>query len=223
MVKPEACVYLFLGDDPSAKDAALEKIKQQAFDPATREFNLDTLYAAELTLHSLQERLLFLPLKQNKRMVIVRNCQQLKEETRDFLAGYVKNPAAGLILVLDLDRPKPKDGFVAEVSGFARVIHFKEERRSNTFDLSDSLEARNAKLSLEILHRLLANGEEPLRILGGLRASWEKRITDLPELKRRIRLLLQCDLEIKTGRFKSPVFVLERLVVRLCGFRNPAR
>jgi DNA polymerase III delta subunit len=221
MVKTEGSVYLFLGQDVSSKDAALARIKQQSLDPATREFNLDILYAKDLTLNSLQERLLFFPLKLNQRMVVVKNCQDLKEETRDFLARYVKKPAPGLVLVLDMDRLDPKDKFAEGISRFVRTLRFKEERRFNVFDLSETLELKKTNLCLEILSRLLDNGEEPLRILGGLRASWERRITNRLELKRRIKLLLQCDIEIKTGRLK-PVFVLERLVVKLCGLRNPA-
>jgi len=56
--------------------------------------------------------------------------------------------------------------------------------------------------------------------MGGLRYAWERGVHPA-EAKRRLRLLLECDIDIKAGRIK-PEFALERLIVRLCAFRNPA-
>jgi DNA polymerase III delta subunit len=41
------------------------------------------------------------------------------------------------------------------------------------------------------------------------------------ELQRRLKLLLECDVSIKTGRLK-PTLVLERLVIGLCAGRDLA-
>jgi hypothetical protein len=59
-----------------------------------------------------------------------------------------------------------------------------------------------------------------LRILGGLGYTWERDVMAPLEAKRRLKLLLNCDVEIKTGRLK-PNFALEKLVISLCGAAKP--
>ncbi|MFY9402453.1 MAG: hypothetical protein WAQ07_03455, partial [Candidatus Omnitrophota bacterium] len=69
--------------------------------------------------------------------------------------------------------------------------------------------------ALKILKNLIKEGQKPEMILGALRYSLQSNTLSPLLLRRRIKLLLNCDIEIKTGRFK-PVFALEKLVVNLC-------
>jgi len=219
MVKEENSVYLFLGQGSSSKQIVLNRLKEKFLPKETEEFNRDILYAKEISLKQLQETLLFLPLKLGKRIIVIKNAQDLKDELKNFLIKYVRNPQDKTILVLDIEKIKPKDEFFEQIRRFVRVCHFSEERHWDVFVLSRQIELKRAKASLEILDHLLKQGEKPERILGGLRASWERKITQPLEVGRKLKLLLQCDIAIKTGRLK-PVFALERLIVNLCGFKN---
>ena len=214
-------VYLFIGQDTASKDAALDKLKKEYL-PSSSAFNLDTVYGKDTGVKKLQELLLFFPFTAGHRVVVVRNAQELKEDAKGFLLGYVKAPHERLVLVLDMERVAGgRDGFLEGLTGHCRTSYFKEERPVTVFDLARCIDARNAKESLAILGRLLYEGEKPERLLGGLRASWQKRVTAPAERERRLRLLLDCDVDIKTGRLK-PSLVLERLVIGLCGLRKLA-
>jgi DNA polymerase III delta subunit len=101
------------------------------------------------------------------------------------------------------------------------VILFKETVKPDTFVLSRSIESRRLDTALKLLDQLLKDGEKPERILGGLRYAWERGIANPVETKRRLKLLLGCDIDIKTGRLK-PSFALEKLVVGLCAAGKPA-
>jgi DNA polymerase III delta subunit len=219
MVRKENPVYLFLGEDNLSKDAVLARIKQEALPLKTQEFNLDILYAKDLDLKGLQEKLLFFPLNLSRRVVVVRNCRELKADAKEFLVNYAKNPQPQIILVLDAGRSVANDEFVRKLSGSCQVARFSEEKQLNVFDLSRKIETKQAAASLSILKQLLDDGEDPVRILGGLRASWQRQGLSPVELKKRVKLLLQCDIEIKTGKLK-PGFVLERLIVNLCSLKN---
>jgi len=219
MVKKENPVYLFLGQDSSSKHIVLSRLKEKFLPKETEEFNRDILYAKELSLDDLQEKLLFLPFKLGKRLIVVKNAQDLKEGLKDFLVKYVRNPQAQIILVLDIEEVKAKDEFIETIKRFAQVCYFTEERHVDVFALSRQIELKRTAPSLEILDHLLKHGEKPERILGGLRASWERNITDPAQAKKRVKLLLACDIDIKTGRIK-PVFALERLVVNLCSLKS---
>jgi len=220
-VKTETPVYLFLGQDSFSKDKVLNSLKEKSLQQSTQDFNYDVLHAQDrdLTLNKLQEKLLFLPAGSKLRMVVLKNCQAAKADIKDFLAGYVKNPRQDIILILDSERDDPKDLFLRGIQQYCSIVHFQQERLKTVFDLGRCIELRKADFSLRVLHELLSNGQKPEQIMGGLRASLARAASEPETLKKRIKLLLACDLEIKTGRIK-PVFALERLVVALCGLRN---
>lgn len=210
-------VYLLIGQDIQAKETQLKKIRQEFLPKDLQDFNCDTLYAQEISLKDIQERLLGIPLKSAKRLIIIRDALSLDRQSRDFLLTYSKKPQKQIVLVLDFDRYEFKDEFVKGISAYASVIRFKEALEPDSFALSRQIELRKTDSALRILNQLLKNGEAPERILGGLRYSWEKRDIVTADARKKLKLLLNCDIEIKTGRLKAP-FALEKLVVSLCGF-----
>jgi len=209
-------VYLLIGQDIAAKETQLKKIKQEFLSKELQDFNLDTLYAKEITLKDIQERLLAIPLKSAKRIIVIKDAHFLNEESRDFLLAYAKKPHKQLVLVLDFQQYDYKDEFIKGISGHASMMRFKETTNPDTFTLNRQIELRKTDYSLRILNQLLKDGEAPERILGGLRFAWEKQDIQTQAAKRKLKLLLNCDIEIKTGRLR-PAFALEKLVVSLCG------
>jgi len=213
-------LYLFIGIDSLSKDIQLKAIRKEFLKKETEQFNLDILYARELTLKDLQERLLYLPLKDSKRIVVIKDAQNLREDTREFILKYVKEPHKQIILVLDINQRDKSEEFINHVYRYAKVYHFKETKQPDTFTLSRQIALKKPDYALRVLNQLLKAGERPERILGGLRYSLERDAAGALTMKRRLRLLLNCDIDIKTGRLK-PVFALERLVINLCGLRKP--
>jgi len=210
-------VYLLTGQDVAAKENQLKKIKQEFLLGPLQEFNLDTLYAPEITLKDIQERFLAIPLKSAQRIIVIKEAQRLDAGSRSFLLAFVKNPSPGLILVLDFAQYDYKDEFIKEVAAKANCLRFKETVNPDAFGLNRQIELKKTDSALGMLNQLLKNGEAPERILGGLRYAWEKQDNQSALSRRKLKLLLNCDLEIKTGRLK-PAFALEKLVVSLCSF-----
>ena len=208
-------LYLFIGQDTPAKDLQLKKIKDEFLKKELEQFNLDLLYSRDLTLKNLQEKLYYLPFKNSKRLIVIREAQALKTEIKDFLLEFASKPVEETVLVLDFGAREKRDEFINRISRRAKVIRFKEEERPDTFTLSRSLEAGRPDLALKLLNQLLKEGEKPERILGGLRYAWEKGVGQPREMKRRLKLLITCDLDIKTGRLKAHL-ALEKLVIGLC-------
>lgn len=213
-------VYLFIGTDSLSKDIQLKAIRKEFLKKETEQFNLDIVYAKELTLKDLQERLLYLPLKNSKRIVVIKDAQNLREDAREFILKYVKEPHKQIILVLDVDKRDKSEEFINHIYRYAKVYQFKETKQPDTFTLSRQIALKKPDSALRLLNQLLKAGERPERILGGLRYSLERDAAGDLTMKRRLRLLLNCDIDIKTGRLK-PVFALERLVINLCGLRKP--
>ena len=209
-------VYLLFGQDVAAKEIQLKKIKQEFLPPLLQDFNLDTLYAQEVNLKNIQERFLSIPLKSAKRIMVIKDAHLLDEESRNFLLAFSKKPHPELVLVLDFAQYDDKDEFTKGISAGACILRFKETVNPNTFALNRQIELRKTDSALRLLNQLLKNGEVPERILGGMRYAWEKQDRQSLSARRKLRLLLGADLEMKTGRLK-PAFALEKLVVSLCG------
>lgn len=220
MVKQEGLVFLFIGQDSFSKDIKIKRLREESLDRGREQFNLDILYGRELNLLNLQEKLLYFPLKEKKRIVVIKDAQALKKDVQEFIINYVKRPNPKIILVLDIDRQAPRDEFVDRLRSYVQICRFKEDARLDTFALSRSIDSRKTDYALGVLNQLLRGGEKPERILGGLRYVWENNITDSLEIKKRLKFLLNCDTDIKTGRLK-PDFALEKLVVRLCCLTKP--
>ncbi len=222
-------IYLFVGQDSSskdsplsAKDTQLKQIKEEFLPKELKEFNFDILYGETLKLKGLQEKLLGLPVNSPKRMIVIRNAQELSADIDGFILEWAKSGERSIILLLDIEDAGGKKDFLKDIHKYAKVFRFKEATGLNTFNLTRSIEERRPDYALKILDQLLKEGERPERILGGLRYALEKSRLSPLEIKRRLRLLIDSDIEIKTGRAK-PVLALEKLIVRLCALVQPLR
>jgi DNA polymerase III delta subunit len=214
-------VYLFIGQDSLSKDIKLNSLKQQLLNRRTEQFNLDIAYGDQLSKKELQEKLLFLPVAAQKRLIVLKQIGALKQDSRDFLMGYLKKPREDIILVLDAQEDNLRDSFIQQLKRCAKVSHFKETVRLNTFTLARYIELGKADYALSVLNQLLTDGERPERIIGGLRYNWERKTVSAYQKKRELRFLLECDLDIKTGRLK-PNLALEKLVISLCCTAKPS-
>lgn len=213
-------VYLFVGQDLPSKDIQLKKLKNELLKKDLEQFNFDTLYGQELNLKALQEKLLSLPVNAQNRLIVIKDAQDLKNEIKDFLIEWAKNIPKHVILVLDIDEMLKNEVFIKSLQAKAKVFRFKETIPLNTFNLTKFIEQGRCDYSLRVLANLLEGGERPERILGGLRYAIEKNNISRLSAQRKLKVLLNCDLEIKTGKLK-PAFALEKLVVSLCYLAKP--
>ncbi|RJP29538.1 MAG: hypothetical protein C4533_00660 [Candidatus Omnitrophota bacterium] len=217
MVRIDNGIYVFIGEDPFSKDAQLGRIKKEFLNKETEQFNTDTFSARETKLANLQEKLLFLPFKSDKRIVVIRHAQLLDKSIQEFIISYASKPHTNNLLILDIDRFEAKDKFIRQVITGAKVFRFRQEDRVDTFNLVRQIDSKHPGYALRTLGLLLDKGEKPERILGGLRYSWENYRGPLKDRRRKLKLLLDCDIEMKTGKLKAQ-FALEKLVVKLCAF-----
>ena len=88
-----------------------------AVDPATRDFNYETLRGGDLDGETLGSIIATPPMMADRRVVVVRDVNALKKETRAALDAYLKRPAPDLVLVLiAASGAKPDKGLLAGTS-----------------------------------------------------------------------------------------------------------
>lgn len=209
--------YLFVGEDEHSKDIELKRIKQELFAPQLESFNFETLYAKELDLRTLQKKFLQFPAKATRRLILIRDADKLSPDVKEYLLSYFRRPFSHVVLVLDVRRIDRRDSFFNRISGPRKLVNFREPIELSAFTLARQVLQRRLKPALNLLRQLLLKGERPEKILGAIRYQLNQEMLDPEERKKKLSFLLNCDIDIKTGRLK-PEFALERLFLRLCYF-----
>jgi DNA polymerase III delta subunit len=221
MVKRDR-IYLITGQDAPAKDKAIKEIKSKYLPVLTEQFNLDIVYAKDLTLKDVQEKLLYLAASSGSRMIVIKQASALKKDIKDYLEKYTQAPDPSVILVLEMEGFDRNDRFTLAIAANATTRQFRQEIHNSAFALADEIRSGKAASSLKMLDQLLKKGQKPELILGALRSGLSRNTTEIAYMRRLNKMLLECDMAIKTSSLK-PSFALERLVVSLCGFKHAFR
>jgi DNA polymerase III subunit delta len=95
-----APAYYFHGEDDYLKDEELKKLVEAAVDPATRDFNFETLRGADVDAETLGSDLSTPPIMADRRVVVIRDVTALRKDARVMLDKYLKKPAGDLLLIL---------------------------------------------------------------------------------------------------------------------------
>jgi DNA polymerase-3 subunit delta len=112
-----APAYYFYGEDDYLKADELRRLVDGAVDPATRDFNYETLRGADLDGETLGSIIATPPMMADRRVVVVRDVNALKKEARGALDTYLKRPASDLVLVLiAASGAKPDKGLLSNTA-----------------------------------------------------------------------------------------------------------
>lgn len=218
-------LYLFTGEDEPAKQEKINSLKSELLKKGFEDFNYEAFYAQELNLPLLKEVLSRLPAESSQRIMVIKDAFRLQNELKDYFTAQIEKLPKDLTIILEAAViPKEETAFFNKISKYGKVIPFKTKEKINAFGLVRAIERKDADSALNILVDLLRNGEKPERILGALRYGFVKSGSSfiaqdslkLKEKKEKVNLLLEADLNLKTGKVK-PEFALETLVVKLCG------
>jgi DNA polymerase-3 subunit delta len=95
-----APAYYFHGEDDYLKNEELRRLTDASVDPATRDFNFETLRGADIDAETLGSILGTPPMMADRRTIVIRDVNALKKEARAVLDAYLKSPAPDLVLVL---------------------------------------------------------------------------------------------------------------------------
>ena len=95
-----APAYYFFGEDDFLKEEALRRMIDAAVEPATRDFNLDQRKGAELDAAAVSSLVGVPPMMADRRVVVIRNVDDLKKDARAALDSYLKSPSSDTLLIL---------------------------------------------------------------------------------------------------------------------------
>lgn len=98
--KSAAPLYLLYGDENFLVNEAIKSLKSKVINPETKDFNYDSFIAPETSASRVREASEQLPMMADKRFVLYRNVDSLKEKQWEELLGILENPFDSTTLVL---------------------------------------------------------------------------------------------------------------------------
>ena len=93
-------VYYFRGDDDFLKESTARELITAVLDPATRDFNFELIRGDETSAEAVDTVLATPPMFAERRMVVIRDVQELRKDARAALDRYLGKPASDLVLLL---------------------------------------------------------------------------------------------------------------------------
>ena len=94
-------IYLFLGEDKLKREALLQRMQQRVSAMGDLSLNQNTFEAGQIEPpDAVAAACNTVPFLSDMRLVVVKNCEELKKPVLDSLAEYAKNPMSSTVLVL---------------------------------------------------------------------------------------------------------------------------
>lgn len=154
---------------------------------------------------------------QKKRLIVIRAIEKLTSPNKKLILDFIQSQQEQAVLILDSDNVELKNSFVNQVKPIVNFAKFQKTSKLNVFDMTRAMTDRHPAKALKILSGLLAEGNHPLQIMGGLIWFWGNSKNRLVEdnFKKGLVVLQEADLNIKRSRLK-PEHAMEVLVAKLC-------
>jgi DNA polymerase-3 subunit delta len=124
-------VYLLHGDEDVLKDEAVRALLDAAVDPAARDFNLDSRFAADVDAEAFHTLVNTPPMLADRRAVVVRGVDQLgkrKSKLRDELVRYLDAPNPTTVLILVTGAGEDPDAELARRATTVGLAALEPER-----------------------------------------------------------------------------------------------
>lgn len=211
-------VFLFLGNDVAAKDQKLAAIKTQVgLSKESEQFDFQILHSYKLSAEELKRALCELPAMAPKRVLLITDIDHLDKKNKEIVFEFLKDPSELLVLILDFEGSGYRNAFVGKIMPFVEVVKFKSDFIPGAFDLTKKILSKDAVSALDILHKLLDQGDHPLKIMGAIVWAWKNEGVRMPRdiFRKGLLDIQEADFNIKRSRF-LPDHVMDLLIVKLC-------
>lgn len=179
-----APVYYFHGVEDYLKEEFLRQLIDAAIEPATRDFNLESLRGSEVDAEALGSILATPPMMAERRVVIVRDVGALRKEARRVLDQYLKRPANDSVVVLIAAAGAKDDRALAEHATAVEFERLSGDRVPKwityyaSHDLGCEITPEAAKLLQNAVGTELSQLQTELDKLASFAAGGERRVID---------------------------------------------
>lgn len=105
-----APVYYLFGDEPYFLDKLAKSLEEHVLNPGEESFNKVVMYGSDASAGKLLGELRQFPMMAERRLVVLREAQQLRKPEWDKLTSYLENPLDSTVFVMTFKGGKKLDG-----------------------------------------------------------------------------------------------------------------
>jgi DNA polymerase-3 subunit delta len=159
-------VYLFAGEEDFLTEIHLKELQPLCLEAGSDDFNLDIFYGSEAEGAAIVNAASSYPVMARRRLVIVKNIENLSAQSLKILGKYAKAPSPTTCLVLTAAQFDARKKQFADIKSNACVIETKPLYENQIADwLKDFLKKDNITISEEAIRLLHASAGNSLRAL----------------------------------------------------------
>lgn len=175
MLKKDALVYLFDGEEEFLKEEQGSKLARDLLSEQQLVLNKTVLYAQEVDGPTIISLARTSPFLSSKRLIVVKEAERLSPVDEDAVVSYLKNPTKTTCLVLETKKANRKGKLYQAISRYGRIISF-DRLRDEEIDRWIAKKVRNLGKSISFEARQILQ-EFLGRDLRTLAQAIEKAIT----------------------------------------------
>ena len=148
-------LYLFMGEEAFLQDEALRSMIDLGVDPATRAFNLDIFYADQADPVDVLSVASSFPMMGPRRMVILKECERLRESALERLLPLVTSPSPSTVMIFAARKVDQRRKLFAEIGKAGVVVEFKRLYEDQVPSwIEERLRTRRKRISSDALGML---------------------------------------------------------------------
>lgn len=121
-VGPLYCLY---GEEPYLVERAVKRLLDLALPPEGRDFNLALFYGKECKGEEVADAVQTFPMFADRRVVVVKRCNELTAAAQEALLTVVQNPVATSCLILQGEKIDQRTKFFGEFKKNGVLVEFK--------------------------------------------------------------------------------------------------
>lgn len=205
-------IFAYLGKENLLKEETLEILKSRLLAVDKADLNHAFFYPDQLEPQAFQNAVRTQPFLSSKRLVVIRDIEQLQQSTKDSIISYIKNPSQSTVLVLTSDlgiksAASERDALFKAILKYARVYTFEplEGVKLNNY-LIDKVSSHKKKMAEEAVRLLIEKLGNDLRALG-------KAIEELAAYVGVRQKIEKADVEVLIGKsLGETVFTLTKAI-----------
>lgn len=119
-------LYFLFGEEPYLLRQSLERFKYAVLDPATVDFNYNQYFAGEAEISHVRDAVELLPMMSARRLVILREAQELSEKEWGELEPLLENPVDSTVFVVLASRVDKRKKAIRLLMEKADGVEFKK-------------------------------------------------------------------------------------------------
>ena len=156
-------VYLFVGEEDHLKEKALRALKGSLLGEGTAELNYNVFYGNDSSAKEILDCAMTLPFLGERRLVVVKRADKLKQDDKKLLAAYTAKPQTTTCLVLSTE----DELFLGDTSSLSGDIGIMRFDRIPPFKLSSWIKETASvhgktidEDAIELLTEIFANSDQ---------------------------------------------------------------